>query len=181
MSIIDVIKKGGVILYPSDTLWGLGGDATQREVALKIMLIKQRPPEKGFILLVSDYAMLQQYVDKISPVAFEAMEKAIKPLTIIYPHAKNLPAEVLAPDGSVAFRVVKKGFAHDLIKVTGKPLISTSANITGEPAPQSFREIHPSILDKVDYIVHLHREKTGGKASSIIRIKDDGSIETIRD
>ncbi len=181
MNLIDVIKKGGVILYPSDTLWGLGGDATHPEVHHKINEIKKRPAGKPYIILVSDYAMLQQYVDRIPPGAWEAIEKAVEPLTVVFPKAKNLPSIALAEDGSVAIRVVKRGFAHDLIKVAGVPLISTSANISGHPVPLTFSEIDKTILEKVDYIVHLHREKKGIKASKIIRILEDGTIETLRD
>ncbi len=181
MNLIDVIKKGGVILYPSDTLWGLGGDATHPEVHQKINEIKKRPAGKPYIILVSDYAMLQQYVDHVPPEAWEAIEKAVEPLTVVFPKAKNLPSIALAEDGSVAIRVVKRGFAHDLIKVAGVPLISTSANISGHPVPLTFSEIDKTILEKVDYIVHLHREKKGIKASKIIRILEDGTIETLRD
>jgi len=180
MNLLEVIWNGGVIVYPSDTLWGLGGDATQAEVARKIIRIKGRPPEKGMVILVSDIDMLRQYVETIPPQAFELMEKATRPLTIVYPSARNLPPEVLAPDGSAAIRVVRKGFAHDLIKAAGRPLISTSANFSGQPPALHFRDIDPRLLAMTDYVVTLHRQKITSRPSMIVKLHEDGSVETIR-
>jgi len=180
MNIIDIVKNGGTILYPTDTVWGIGGDATNPEVVEKIYRIKKRKPEKPMLVLVDGYQMLQEYVDEIPLEIWEILEKSIKPTTIIYDNPKNLPANLLAPDGSIGIRVVKRGFAKDLIKATAKPLISTSANITGEPTPKKFDEISPLILQRVDYIVNLHRQTPGEKTSRIIKWTKEKGIEIIR-
>jgi len=180
MNIIDIVKQGGVILYPSDTVWGIGGDATRSEVVDKVYRIKERKSEKSMLILVDGYAMLQEYVEEIPLEIWEILEKSITPTTIIYTNPKNLPANILAPDGSIGIRIVKRGFAKDLIKATGKPLISTSANITGEPTPKNFDEISPVILQRVDYVVNLHRKTTGEKPSRIIKWSKEKGIEIIR-
>ncbi len=180
MNILDVIRQGGVVLYPSDTLWGLGGDATNPAVARRIAQIKGRPPEKGFVILVSDLEMLGRYVEKIPAIAADFLEKQTRPTTIVYPAGRNLPPEVMAPDGSVAIRVVRKGFARDLIKAVGLPLISTSANFSGEPAPLTFNEIDKRFLDLVDYVVNLHRQKITDRPSRIVRVYTDDTFEILR-
>jgi len=180
MNIIDIVKNGGTILYPTDTVWGIGGDATNPETVEKIYRIKERKPEKSMLILVDGYKMLQEYVEKIPLEIWEILEKSLQPTTIIYDNPKNLPANILAPDGSIGIRVVKRGFAKDLIKATGKPLISTSANITGEPTPKKFDEINPLILQRVDYVVNLHRQNTGEKASRIIKWTKEKGMEIIR-
>ncbi len=181
MNIIEVVKKGGTILYPTDTIWGIGGDATNPAVIEKIYQIKERDPHKSLLILVDSYKMLQNYVEEIPLEIWEILEKSIEPTTIIYPNPKNLPAELLADDGSIAIRVIKKGFAKDLIKATGKPLISTSANLSGEASPKDFNEINPVILQRVDYVVNLHRQNTSRKASKIIKWSPEKGIEIIRD
>ncbi len=181
MTILDIIKTGGVILYPSDTLWGLGGDATQDKPALRIRQIKGREADKPFIVLVSDLDMLRSLVGEIPPAVMNEMEKSIRPLTVIYPRGYGVSAHVKAADGSLAVRVVKKGFARDLIRVVNRPLISTSANLSGQPAPASFEEIPEDILRSVDYVVNLHRSKTGARPSRIIRFDEQGRIQVIRE
>ena len=180
MNIIDIVKNGGTILYPTDTVWGIGGDATNPEVVEKIYQIKERKPEKSMLILVDGYKMLQEYVEEIPHEIWEILEKSIEPTTIIYDNPKNLPENLLAPDGSIGIRIVKRGFVKDLIKATGKPLISTSANITGENTPKNFDEISKDILQRVDYIVNLHRQTTGNKASRIIKWTKEKGIEIIR-
>ncbi len=180
MNILETIWKGGVIVYPADTLWGLGGDATQEQVAQKIIRIKGRPPEKGMVVLVSDYAMLEKYVGPVPPQAMDLLEKTPEPLTIVYPSARGLAPGVLGPDGSAALRVVRRGFAHDLIKAARRPLISTSANFSGRPAPRRFDEIDPALLAMTDYVVTLHRQKMAGRPSKIVKLNDDGSVQIIR-
>ena len=180
MNILDVIRQGGVVLYPSDTLWGLGGDATNPAVARRIAQIKGRPPEKGFVVLVSDLEMLGRYVEKIPAVAADFLEKQSRPTTIVYPSGRNLPPEVMAPDGSIALRVVRKGFARELIKATGLPLISTSANFAGHPAPLNFDDIDKRFLDLVDYVVNLHRQKITDRPSRIVRVYADDTFEILR-
>ncbi|HFS67570.1 MAG TPA: threonylcarbamoyl-AMP synthase [Flavobacteriia bacterium] len=181
MNIIETVNQGGVILYPTDTIWGIGGDATNTKVIDKIFKIKERDPNKSLLILVDSYKMLQNYVTEIPHEIWDILEKSIEPTTIIYPNPKNLPKELLAKDGSIAIRVVGKGFAKDLIKATGKPLISTSANLSGEPNPETFDEINPLILQRVDYVVNLHRKATSAKPSKIIRWSAKKGVEIIRD
>jgi len=181
MNIIEVINNGGTILYPTDTIWGIGGDATNKNVIEKIYQIKERDPKKSLLILVDSYKMLQNYVEDIPLEIWEILEKSIEPTTIIYTNPKNLPKELLSDDGSIAIRVVKKGFAKDLIKATRKPLISSSANLSGESTPKDFNEINPVILQRVDYVVNLHRQNTRRKASKIIKWSPEKGIEIIRD
>jgi len=181
MNIIGVVNNGGVILYPTDTIWGIGGDATNIEVINKVYQIKEREPDKSLLILVDSYQMLQNYVKGIPIEIWEILEKSIEPTTIIYPQPKNLPTELLAADGSIAIRVVKKGFAKDLIKATGKPLISTSANLSGQTTPANFDEIDPIILQRVDYVVNLHRKSSPAKPSKIIKWTEKNGLEIIRD
>ncbi len=181
MNIIETIQKGGVILYPTDTVWGIGGDATNPLVIEKINKIKGRDASKSYLILVNDYKMLQIYVKEISGEIWEILEKSIKPTTIIYPNPKNLPNEILAKDGSVAIRVVKKGFAKELIKTVGVPLISTSANISGKPVPKSFDNIEKRILQTVDYVVNLHHKTMTDKPSKIVKWSKENGLEIIRD
>jgi L-threonylcarbamoyladenylate synthase len=181
MNIIDVVRKGGIIVYPADTIWGIGGDATNEKLIKRIIEIKQRPPEKGFIVLVSDYDMLLDIVGDIPPQAVEVIQKSVRPTTIIYPSFKNLPALAGAPDGSIAIRMVKKGFAKNLIETIRLPLISTSANISGQPAPLHFDEISKEILSQADYVVNLHRKKIASKPSRILKILPGGNLKLIRE
>ncbi len=181
MSIIDIVKKGGIIIYPTDTIWGIGGDATNPRVIEKIYKIKGRNKEKSFIILVDGYKMLQNYVEEIPMEIWEILEKSLKPTTVIYPNPKNLPEELLAKDGSIAIRIIKKGFAKDLIKNIGVPLISTSANISGMSSPKSFDDIDASILQNADYVVNLHRKTISDKPSKILKWSKENGIEIIRD
>ncbi len=181
MNIIEIINNGGIILYPTDTIWGIGGDATNPLVISKIYRIKERQPDKSLLILVDSYKMLQKYVEEISLEIWDILEKSIEPTTIIYNNPKNLPSGLLAKDGSIAIRVVKRGFAHDLIKAIGKPLISTSANLSGQQPPLNFDDIDPVILQRVDYIVNLHRKTPSQKASKIIKWSPEKGIEIIRD
>ncbi len=180
MSIIEVVRNGGVIIYPADTIWGIGGDATNEKLIRKISDIKKRPAEKGFIILVSDLNMLRSIVGEIPPQALDLIQKSYRPTTIIYPSFKNLPALAGAPDGSIAVRLVKKGFAKNLIETLSLPLISTSANKSGHPAPLHFDEIDPEILAQADYVVNLHRKKISSRPSRIVKIMPGGDLKIIR-
>jgi len=181
MNIIEVLQSGGTILYPTDTVWGLGGDATNPKLIEKIYKIKKREPEKSLLILVNSYKMLQKYVADIPLPVWDILEKSIEPTTIIYPNPKNLPKELLANDGSIAIRVVKHGFASDLIKTVQVPLVSTSANLSGRQTPTKFSEIENDILQNVDYVVNLHRNSETGKSSRIIKWTKDTGLEIIRD
>jgi len=180
LNIIDIIKNKGIILYPTDTIWGIGGDATSKEVIEKIYKIKKRAPEKSMLILVDSYKMLQSYVESIPHEIWEILAKSEKPTTVIYSNPKNLPKELLAKNGSIAIRIVKEGFAKDLIKHLQLPLISTSANRSGSPSPINFDEITDEILQNVDYVVNLHRETSTNKASRIIKWSKEHGVEIIR-
>ena len=181
MNIIETVLAGGIIIYPTDTVWGLGGDATNPEVIKRIYRIKNRPDNKSMLILVDGYKMLQQYVENIPLEIWELLEKSIVPTTVIYTNPKNLPRELLAPDGSIGIRIVQRGFAKDLIKATGKPLISTSANLSGQPTPTQFDEISNEILQRVDYVVNLHRNTATNHPSRIIKWTKENGVEIIRD
>jgi L-threonylcarbamoyladenylate synthase len=178
---VQVLKNKGTILYPTDTIWGLGCDATNAEAVQKIYQIKKRPAEKNFILLVDSESMLMSYVKNIPEQAWNLMEFSEKPITIIYDEARNLPAETTADDGSIAVRVTRDEFCKKLIGAFRKPLISTSANITGKQFPSRFREIENSIVENVDYVVKWRQEETTKiNPSSIIRLRQNGQITFIR-
>ena len=171
----------GTILYPTDTVWGLGCDATDEVAVENIFKIKQRSECKSIIVLVNSIEMLQQYVTSVPKAALEILEKATRPTTIVYPNSIGLAKNVVAADNTVAIRIVKQEFCENLIKEFGKPIVSTSANISGEPTPKSFEEISQAILDSVDYVVDLHHDSKNDKSSRILKINTDGTIEVIRD
>ncbi len=176
----DVLRKGGTILYPTDTIWGIGCDARNEEAVQKIFRIKQRPESKSMIVLVADPEQISFYAE-FPPVAMDLVEYAEKPLTIIYPKAKGIAKSLIAEDGSIAIRVVKDEFCQQLINLMHRPIVSTSANISGEPAPANFYEISEAIKTEVDYVVNLKQDETGKNSpSKIIKIGLNGEIEIIR-
>ena len=177
----NVLKNNGVILYPTDTIWGLGCDATSPEAVQKIINIKKRSSEKNFIVLLDSESRLQTYVEQVPEQAWTLIEFSEKPLTIIYEKAKNLPHELIAEDGSIAIRVTKDDFCKYLIGALRKPIVSTSANFSGQPSPASFRDIDPEIVNGVDYAANWRRrEKMNNPPSTIIRLRTNGEIEFIR-
>lgn len=175
-----VLKKGGLILYPTDTVWGIGCDATNADAVEKVFRLKNRSDKKSLICLVSDFKMLNEYVENVPEVAYDILKYAKKPTTIIYDDPIRVAENIIAEDNSLAIRVPKDDFCKNLIKKLRRPLVSTSANISGEKTPQSFKEIDPVILEGVDYVVNLHHEKKSGKPSAIIKLKNDGSVKVIR-
>ena len=178
---LEVLRKGGTILYPTDTVWGIGCDARNKDAVAKVFRIKQRAEYKSMVTLVCDEAMLNRYVKEVPEVAWELLENADKPLTIIYPDARLLADNVIAADGSVGIRMVKDPFCHTLIHKFGKPIVSTSANISGEEAPASFSEIKLDILNRVDYVVNWRqKEKISAQPSSIIKVAMNGEFKIIR-
>jgi L-threonylcarbamoyladenylate synthase len=178
----ECLKKGGVILYPTDTIWGIGCDATNSTAVRNIFLVKKRSGYKSFVLLAADISMLKQYVGSVPEKALELMKSHNKPLTIVYPAGKNVAEEVVAEDGSVAIRIPKDKFCQSLIKSFGKPIVSTSANISGDNPPAVFKEINPAIISKVDYSVHYRRnDENKGAPSSITKVFSDNSFITIRE
>ncbi len=174
------LKRGELILYPTDTVWGIGCDATNAEAVEKVFKLKNRDDKKSLICLVSDFKMLNEYVQNVPEVAYDILKYAVRPTTIIYDDPIRVAENLIAADNSLAIRVTKDEFCKKLIQKLRKPLVSTSANISGSPTPQSYAEIDPLILDGVDYIVNLHRDKKSGKPSAIIKLGNDGSVSVIR-
>lgn len=182
MDAVKVIRNGGVVLYPTDTIWGIGCDATNARAIDKIYVAKNRKDGKSLIILVADVEMLFNYVDNIPPTAIDLIHSYNKPLTIIYPLSKNLPRNLPAADGSIAVRIPRTKFCLDILKLFGKPIISTSANLTGEPAPVIFSNVSTEIRNKVDYTVYHGRDEIREPVpSTIIRLYNNGDFETIRD
>lgn len=178
---IEVMKQGGVILYPTDTVWGIGCDATNAEAVAKVYKIKKRDDSKALICLVDSDARLQRYVRNVPNVAWDILDIANKPTTIILDGAINLAPNLIAEDGSIALRITKEPFSHELCYRFQKPLVSTSANISGEPAAANYNDISQELLDAVDYVCFSRRqEHKPHTPSSIIKLKEDGEVTIIR-
>jgi L-threonylcarbamoyladenylate synthase len=179
---LKVLIKGGTILYPTDTIWGIGCDATNAKAVEKVYHIKQRPDSKSLIILVSDTEQLQEYVQNIPPIIFDLIKQSEKPITIIYPKGKGLASNVIAEDGSVGIRIVNHPFCQKLIRILGKPIVSTSANISGTPSPICFRAISQEICNSVDYVVEIDQELIEEiKPSRIIKLEENGLFTVIRE
>ncbi|HAH58523.1 MAG TPA: threonylcarbamoyl-AMP synthase [Bacteroidales bacterium] len=177
-----ILHSGGVILYPTDTVWGQGCDALNARAIDRVYKIKKRKAEKSMIILLDDLERVSDYVTFIPEILPDLIENFDRPLTVIYDKGKNLPKNLLADDGSIAIRIVKDEFCRPLIKRLGRPLISTSANVSGEPAPLIFSHISSKIRDQVDYTVELFRDRLGlSKTSTIIRLHNDGNYEVVRE
>lgn len=177
-----VLQKGGTLLYPTDTIWGLGCDAVNEDAVKKIFEIKKRNESKSMIVLLDDKKKLEQYVKNVPQRTFKLMEEIKKPLTIIYDGAKNLAANVIGTDGTVAIRITKNDFCKTLIEKFGKPIVSTSANISGKNAPQRFKDISPEIIQSVDYIVQFKQdEENENLPSTIIHLKENNDMVIIRE
>ena len=194
---LEVLRGGGVILYPTDTVWGIGCDATNPEAVARVYAIKKREDSKSLVLLASDMDMICRYVKEVPEMAVQLVEVNDKPMTIIYPDAVAGPApadgvmpqpcrtclafNTVAEDGTVGIRIPIMDFCQQLVSRLGRPLVSTSANISGEPTPKRFSEISPAILEAVDHTVDPSLEAgSTGKSSSIIKVGLDYSIEIIR-
>ncbi len=179
---LKILKKGGVILYPTDTIWGIGCDATNDEAVEKIYTLKSRSKNNSFLVLLDKESDLIFYVDELPPIALELINSYNKPLTIIYPKARNLSKKVSAPDGSIGIRVVRDEFCIELIHKFGSPIVSTSANFSGQPSPLSFSMINKEIVKSVDYVVNYNQDKiTGIKPSTIIKLTGPDEFVIIRD
>lgn len=180
-NLVETLKSGGIILYPTDTIWGLGCDATNIDAINRIFEIKNREKAKSLIILVESEKRLQDLVD-VPAMAWEIIDLSEKPVTIIYDNPRNLPQELLAEDGSIGIRLVKDNFCKRLISKLNKPLVSTSANFSGEKSPMQFSEISLDLQKKVDAIAEEGRDKTAEwKGSSIIRVWSDGRIKILRE
>ena len=178
---VEILKTGGIILYPTDTIWGIGCDATNEKAVQRIYEIKKRQDSKSMLVLMENPALLERYVDDVPEVAWDLVEISITPLTVIYPNAKNLAANLIAADGSIGIRFTKETFTGQLLQRFRKPLVSTSANISGEKPPAFFDEISEEIKKQVDYIVEYRQDDiTAAQASSIIKLGPGGKIDIIR-
>lgn len=178
---LEILKSGGIILYPTDTVWGLGCDATNIEAVAKVYALKNRADSKSMIILLDTDRKIQSYVSEVPDVAYDLIEFSEKPLTIIYSGAKNLAANLINEDGSIGIRIPKHNFCEQLIQRFRKPIVSTSANISGDPSPGNFSEINQEIIDGVDYVVDLEqvgREKK--QPSTIMKLEPDGRFVFIR-
>jgi len=178
---VDALQKGDVILYPTETVWGLGCDALNDEAVEKVFAVKQRPKEKSMIVLLADARDILQYVAAPPPDIISIIESFEKPTTVIYEHALGFPPNVVNADGSIAIRVTTDPFCKALIKRYRKPIVSTSANISGQPTPATFGQIDRQVIDNVGYTVH-HRQNDDSRhpPSRIIRVDDDGNITVLR-
>ncbi|UOB18268.1 L-threonylcarbamoyladenylate synthase [Abyssalbus ytuae] len=177
---LSIINSGGLILYPTDTVWGIGCDATNPEAVKKVYKLKQREDSKALICLVSDIRMLEKFVYEVPQPAYDIIQLSTKPTTIIYDQPINVAGNLIAPDNTLAIRVASDEFCQKLIRKLKRPLVSTSANISGRPTPMSFSEISSEILKGVDYIVNLHRDKTNNNPSTIIKLSNSGIVKIIR-
>lgn len=178
---LEVVRKGGVILYPTDTIWGIGCDATNEAAVRRVFEIKRRADSKAMISLVDNPNRLARYVRDIPDVAWDMMELAMTPLTIIYDDVMGLAPGMIAEDGSAAFRVTKEEFSHELCFRLQKPLVSTSANISGEPTARTFKEISDEIKNAVDYVVHYSQQgKEKHQPSRIVKIGKNCEVKVIR-
>lgn len=178
---IKVLKRGGVILYPTDTIWGLGCDPNNEEAIRRIYSIKQREDSKSMLVLASDLAMLERYVEEVPDAAEQLIEASDSPLTIIYPAARNVHSLLIAEDGSLGIRIPDDEFVQALLIAFRKPLVSTSANISGQPSPAIFKDISRTIINEVDYVVKFKQmDNRPAKASSIIKVDQHNRIQIIR-
>ena len=179
---VDVLRRGGLILYPTDTVWGIGCDATDPEAVAAVYRLKQRASAQSMLILLPHEGMLTQYVRDVPDIAYQLIEVADKPLTLIYPGAKNLATNIIAEDGSIGIRIPHDDFCRQLLQAFRKPIVSTSANIHGEPPARIFSEISDPVRQGVDYIVQWRQGETVSDArpSSIIKLGYGGTVQIIR-
>jgi L-threonylcarbamoyladenylate synthase len=178
--VFEIIKEGGIILYPTDTVWGIGCDATNPEAVAKIYKLKQRAETQSMIVLMNGEKMMYNVFKNIPEVAWQILDLSEKPTTLILDEPRNVASNIIASDNSLAIRLVKQPFCFKLLERMKKPLVSTSANISGQPTPLAFKDINPEIIKGVDYVVDLYRDKVGGKPSTIIKLTNDSQVKIIR-
>ena len=178
---VEYLKKGKTILYPTDTIWGLGCDATNQKAVSRIFKIKKRVEGRSMIVILDHLDRLKDYVEKVPPIAYELMHNIKTPLTIIYPGGKKLARNIIAEDGTVAIRIAGDEFCQQLVARFGEPVVSTSANISGEPTPLVFSQISDEVKGAVDYVVDFDRDKLrSAKASTLIKVHLNGEFEVLR-
>lgn len=178
---IAVMKRGGIILYPTDTVWGIGCDASHPDAIDKIYKLKKRAASKSMICIVHDFKMLNQFIEDIPEVAYDILRYAVKPTTIIYDDPIRVAENIIADDNSLGLRVVQDEFCKKLVRKFRRPVVATSANISGEKTPKNFKEISQVIKDGVDYIVPFAQNETLDKPSAIIKLTKDGQVKVIRE
>ena len=176
----EVIKNGGIILYPTDTVWGIGCDATNPDAVAKIYQLKQREETKSMIVLMNGEKMMYNVFKDIPEVAWQIIDLSEKPTTIILDEPRNVAANLIASDKTLGIRLVKEPFCFKLMEKMKRPLVSTSANISGQPTPIAFKDISPEIIKDVDYVVNLQQDKIAGKPSTIIKLTSDAQVKIIR-
>ncbi len=176
-----ILERGGTILYPTDTIWGIGCDATNPEAVSRVYEIKQRMDRKAMLVLVDSVEMISDYVVEIPEMALEILRVNDRPLTIIYPRAVGLAPNLTGEDGSIGIRITSEAFSKGLLQAFGKPLVSSSANLAGQPPPENFSRISPEILSSVDHVVNWRQdERKKSKPSGILKIHLNGQVEVIR-
>lgn len=177
---VAVLKKGGIILYPTDTVWGIGCDATDAAAVQRIYELKKRQDNKAMIVLVSDLAMLERTVSGIPDVAYDLIDVSDRPLTIIYDRTQSVAPNLTGTDGSLGVRVAGNAFVRALCRGLGRPVVSTSANISGRPAPGCFDDIEAGVVNGVDYVCASGRDLKGGKPSMVMKLSADGTFKILR-
>ena len=178
---VETLRKGGTILYPTDTIWGIGCDPEDEVAVDEVYKIKGRPASKQMLLLASGFDMVEHYIEQVPEGAFDLVESTQRPLTIIYPGARNLASGLLGADQTIGIRITDEAFSKTMIERFGKPVVSTSANRSGESYPSSFNKLDPFIKSQVDYIVELkHDQGFDTRSSAIVKLFNDGSMQWIR-
>ena len=180
---VRVLRAGGLIVYPTDTVWGIGCDATNADAVAKVYALKERNDHKAMITLVSNLAMLERTVSGIPDVAYELIEAAVSPLTIVYDRGTGVAANLMGDDGTLGVRLTREHFSNALVRALGRPLVSTSANISGHPTPLCYAQIDPAVLAGVDYVCTSRRNEecaTGVKPSTVMRLSEDSTFKILR-
>lgn len=178
---LDCLRKGGILLYPTDTIWGLGCDATNEEAVARLFELKQRPTSKAMISLVDSMETLRRYVKAVPSDAEREMTQSERPTTVIFPHPFGISSKLMAPDGSAAFRIPNAEYVSELCRRLGNPIVSSSANISGAPAPSKFDDISDEIRDLADYLCLTGRDAGSTKASRILKIEESDTLTIIRE
>lgn len=178
---LEALKRGGVIIYPTDTVWGIGCDATNSKAVKRIYEIKRRADSKALITLVDSVAALERVVDEVPEVGYQLVEVAVDPLTVVYDRGIGVAPELLAEDGSIGVRITSEEFSRELCRRFRRPIVSTSVNVSGEPSPKSFDEITPELLSAADYVCESGRDKPwASKPSTVIKLSAGGVVEILR-
>lgn len=177
---LEVLKKGGLILYPTETVWAIGCDASHADAIDRLFTLKKRDQNNTFICLVHDFKMLNEFVEEIPEVAYDILKYAERPTTVIYDNPIRVSENLIAKDNTLGYRVTKDEFCKKLVRKLRRPLVSTTATLSGQKTPQNFKEISQEILDSVDYVVNLHKNKNSQKPSAIIKLSNDGAVKIIR-